>query len=185
MIPATLTSGDTVTWTDAPILLQGETYTAAGYTLTYALRGADGPVDVVGVVEGIGWRFTLSAVQASALGAGTWYWTKKLTATNFQITAGRGELTVLADLSANAAGGYDGRSQARQDLDAVEAVIRARTSGGAVIEYTIGNRSLKKESLAALLALRTQLHIRCRNESVNASLANGLGDPRTLYARFN
>ena len=87
-------------------------------------------------------------------------------------------------LAANPAAAYDGRTQAERDLDAVNAAISARTSGGLVAEYSVAGRSLKREPMAALLALRSALMMRVRNEQTAASIAAGLGNPRNLHVRF-
>jgi hypothetical protein len=94
-------------------------------------------------------------------------------------------LTVLASLSyAGSPGAVDGRSQAQQDLDAVQAAIRTIVAGGVAKEYTIGNRSLKKYDMADLLQLESKLKAEVKREQMADLIANGLGNPHNLFVRF-
>ena len=79
---------------------------------------------------------------------------------------------------------FDGRSQSQKDLDACQAAIRSLMSGGAVQEYRIGTRSLKRYDLAELLALESRLKAQVARESKAAMIANGLGNPHNLFVRF-
>jgi hypothetical protein len=98
---------------------------------------------------------------------------------------GSGQLTVLRSLSyTGSPAAVDGRSQAQQDLDAVQAAIRALVSGGVVREYTIGNRSLKKYELADLMQLESKLKAEVKREQMAELMANGLGNPHNLFVRF-
>ena len=82
-------------------------------------------------------------------------------------------------------GAYDGRTQTEQDLEAVNAAIRAVISGGAVQEYTIGNRHLRKMSMADLLQLQGLLNARVQRDLAAENIANGLGNPRNMFVRFH
>jgi hypothetical protein len=102
-----------------------------------------------------------------------------------QTTAGAGQLKIDPSLAfTGTPGEFDGRSQARKDLDACQAAIRALVSGGAVAEYTIGNRRLKKMELSDLMALESKLKADVVREEQATMIANGMGDPRKLYVRF-
>lgn len=175
-IPAQFMAGDTVTWTDSSFDGKG----SADYALTYTLVGASKLV-VTGVASGDGWDVTITSTQSAALTAGEYSWQAALTATGVKYTVGTGSLIVQKNISAQDAG-FDGRTQAQIDLDAVKAAIRARISGDAVTEYTIGNRSLKKEQLSALIALRTQLEADVAREKQAKRLSDGMG--RAVFVRF-
>ena len=56
--------------------------------------------------------------------------------------------------------------------------------GGAVQEYRIGTRSLKRYELAELLALESRLKSEVAREQKASLIANGLGNPHSLYVRF-
>jgi hypothetical protein len=66
----------------------------------------------------------------------------------------------------------------------VQAAIRSIISGGAVAEYTIGSRRLKKMEMADLLALESKLKAEVKREQAAAMVANGLGNPHNLFVRF-
>lgn len=184
-IPQTLTQGDTATWQDDPwVSPSGQLYTAPGYTLTYVLRGPSGGLELAAYSNGNGWLTGISGTQSSTMPAGRVWWSAVLTGAGERVTIATGELIVAENLAANPTAAYDGRTQAERDLDAVNAAISARTSGGLVAEYTIGGRSLKREPMSALLSLRSALMMRVRNEQTAASIAAGLGNPRNLYSRF-
>jgi hypothetical protein len=73
----------------------------------------------------------------------------------------------------------------QQDLDAVQAAIRVMVSGGAVAEYTIGSRRLKKLPLTELLQLEAKLKSDVKREQAADLAANGLGNPHNLFVRFS
>lgn len=184
-IPQSITQGDTATWQDDPwIAPSGKLYSAPGYTLSYVLRGAAGGVVLVATASGSGWKTALSAAQSAALAVGRLWWSAVVEGASERVTIASGEVLVSENLAANPAAAYDGRTQAERDLDAVNAAISARTSGGLVAEYSVAGRSLKREPMAALLALRSALMMRVRNEQTAASIAAGLGNPRNLHVRF-
>jgi len=187
-IPSEIRAGDTIQWRDVEgVDNLGNTVSSAAYTLTYYLRtntATDGAT-VVGTAYGTGWEFTIAAATSTAFDAGAWFWQAVATKTGSTITLGSGQLTVLRSLSySGTPGAVDGRSQAQQDLDAVQAAIRALVSGGVVREYTIGSRSLKKYELADLLQLEAKLKADVKREQMADLIANGLGNPHNLFVRF-
>jgi hypothetical protein len=187
-IPSSLRAGDTVQWRDIPGADNlGNAISSSDYTLTYYLRfnAASEGATVVGTAYGTGWEFTIAAATSAGFDAGTWFWQAVATKTGSTITLGSGQLTVQRSLSySGTPGAVDGRSQAQQDLDAVQAAIRALVSGGVVREYTIGSRSLKKYELADLLQLEAKLKADVKREQMADLIANGLGNPHNLFVRF-
>jgi hypothetical protein len=179
---STLTSGDSATWNDDSFAdAQGKVYDSS-YTLKYSLRGAVALV-LTAVANGSGWTTTLTPTQSATLTPGTYWWSATLTKTGERVTASSGEVTITPDVSAGTAI-YDGRTQAEKDLAAVQTAISARVSGGAVLDYTIGSRTLKREPMVELLKMRSSLLITVRNEQRAKSIINGMGDPTTSYVRF-
>ncbi len=187
-IPAQIRAGDTVAWRDEAARDNlGNAITSSSWTLTYYLRTntASEGATVVGTSEGAGWQFTIAAGTSAGFDAGQWYWQALATSGADKLTIGSGQLQVLAGLSyTGAPGAFDGRSQAQKDLDAVQAAIRSIISGGAVAEYTIGSRRLKKMEMADLLALESNLKASVKREQAAQLMANGLGNPHNLYVRF-
>lgn len=175
-IPARIISGDTIEWTEQASADRG----SAEFTLTYAIRGAVN-LTVTGVAAGSGWNVTITSTQSATLTAGTYTWQAYLTSGSVRYTVGTGTLIVDPNITAQSAG-YDGRTQAEVDLAAVKQEIRARTTGGMTIEYTIGTRSLKKESISRLLELKSALEADVARERQAKRLSDGLG--RGIFVRF-
>jgi hypothetical protein len=189
-IPSKIRAGDTVVWKDDPSVdVFGAPIDSSTHTLTYYLRtnvNHEGAT-AVGVADGSGWRLTLSAATSAGFDAGTWYFQAVATAVagGAKTTLGTGQIEVLPSLSyAGTPGAFDGRSQAQKDLESVQAAIRSLMSGGAVQEYRIGIRSLKRYDIAELLALESRLKAEVAREQKAALIANGLGNPHSLYVRF-
>lgn len=187
-IPFTIRAGDTIRWRDnASVDVFGSSIDSTAYSLTYWLRTntASEGANVTGTAYGTGWEFAITAATSAAFDAGQWYWQAIASKTGSVITIGAGQIEVLAALSyAGTPGAVDGRTQAEKDLDAVQAAIRAIISGGAVAEYTIGNRRLKKQDMASLLQLEAKLKAEVKREQAAALIANGLGNPHNLFVRF-
>lgn len=187
-IPSQIRAGDTVKWRDDPSTdVFGDAVTSATWTLTYYLRfdKNNHGATAVGTAFGSGWQFTMSQATTAGFDAGIGYWQAEATKAGEHVTLGAGQLTVLPALSyAGSPGAFDGRSQAQKDLDAVTAAIRALMAGGAVQEYRIGARSLKRYELGDLLALQSQLKAEVIREQKANMIANGLGNPHAVFVRF-
>ena len=188
-IPALIRAGDTVKWRDVAASDNlGNAITSATWTLTYYIRfnRNNHGATAVGTAYGTGWEFTLSAATTGGFHEDdTGYWQAVATKAGEIITLGAGQFDVDPSLAyTGTPAAVDNRSQAQKDLDAVQATIRAMVSGGAVAEYTIGNRRLKKMELTDLLALESTLKAAVKREQAAQLMANGLGNPHNLYVRF-
>jgi len=75
--------------------------------------------------------------------------------------------------------------RSRQDLEAIQLAIRTLIAGGAVQEYKIGNRNLKRYDLADLIQLEGRYKAEVKREEQAELMANGLGNPRNMFVRFN
>ncbi len=179
-------------WVDTPFADNQGNNVDSSWTLTYSFRGsiAAAGIDAVGVATGSGWTTTVTPAQSAAMNTGglplIWYWSAWALKAGVRHTAGDGTLQVKPNLAALTAGSstYDGRSVAEQTLSAIETEISARATGGMTVEYTIGNRSLKKEPMAALIALRTTYKGIVARERRGQQIANGLGNPTRVGVRF-
>lgn len=188
-IPTTIRAGDTVKWRDdSTVDAFGVAITSTNWTLKYYLRTntASEGATITGSAYGTGWEFTIAAGTSTNFDAGKWYWTAVATKDSEVLTLGNGGLTVNAALTySGTPAAYDGRTQAQKDLDAVQAAIRAILNGGVVQEYRIGTRNLKKYDLADLLQLEGKLKADVKREEQAELIANGLGNPRNMFVRFN
>ncbi len=188
--PARITEGDTVKWRDfaGRDTLGNPISSADGWALTYYFRfnrnnhGATS----TGTAYGTGWEFTLSATTTEGFHADdTGFWQAVATKAGETVTLGAGQFEIDANLAyTGTPAAFDNRTQAQKDLDAVQAAIRAIVSGGAVAEYTIGNRRLKKMEMTDLLALESNLKAAVKREQAAQLAANGLGNPHNLFVRF-
>ncbi|MDE8343685.1 MAG: hypothetical protein POG24_07690 [Acidocella sp.] len=184
-IPGIATAGDTITWVDSDVFdYQGNSYSpGTGYLLNYSLRGP-AALDVAAVVADGQWTVTITPTQSATLTAGQYFWTAYVSdAAGDRFTVGTGQITIQVDLT-KAAAGYDGRSQAKQIIDAINAEMLARINNGAAMEYTIAGRSLRKETLQALQALRAEWVGIYAKEVRAQRMAQGLGDPTARFVQF-
>jgi len=190
-IPSTIRAGDTVKWRDdASTDVFGNEVTSSVWTLKYYLRTntASEGATITGSAYGTGWEFTIAAGTSADFDAGNWYWQAIATRTDpaETLTLGNGAFVVKAALSySDTPGAFDGRTQAQKDLDAVQAAIRAIVDGGVVQEYRIGTRNLKKYDLPDLIQLEGKLKAEVKREQQAELIANGLGNPRNMFVRFN
>ena len=191
-IPSSITSGVDAVWTDVETVdVFGEAVTSTTHTLVYYFRlnSVGEGVTATSVAYNSGWKTTLSAAVTGTMSpSDSWYF--QAIATNISdsttIEYSRGQIEVQASLAyAGTPGAFDGRSQAEQDLDAVKAAIRSLISGGAVAEYRIGNRNLRRYDLSELIELESRLKSIVARENKAKLIASGLGDPHNLYVRFN
>jgi hypothetical protein len=182
--------GDTVKWRDdASADVFGNAITSTGgWTLTYYIRfnRNNHGATAVGSAYGSGWQFTLSSATTGGFHEDdTGYWQAVATKAGESITLGAGQFEVDPNLYyTGTPAAVDNRSQAQIDLDAVQAAIRAMVSGGAVAEYSIGSRRLKKMALADLMQLESSLKAEVKREQAASLIANGLGNPHNLFVRF-
>lgn len=179
--------GDSVSWTDDPFTDNQGNYMDAGiWTLKYAIRGS-AALDLTATVaaNGRSWDVSITPAQSATLSPGKYGVQAYLVdaGNTKRITVGTGTLEILTDMI-SAGGGYDNRLQMEKDLEAVQGAIRAMASGGAVQEYTIGNRHIRKMNMSDLVALEAKL----KNDIARARKAelikNGMGNPHNLFVRF-
>lgn len=186
-IPPSVIQGDTVTWRDVSTKDNLGNVIDSTWTLNWYIAGPT-TLQVVATAYGTGWETSLSAAQTAGLTSTTardpnYSWQARASKSGKVVTIGAGMLRVDPSLSTTVAG-FDGRSPAEQDLAAIQAAIRARVSGGAVAEYTIGTRRLRNEPMSELLKLESRYKLIVARERRARLIANGLGDPRNTFVRF-
>jgi len=175
-------AGDSVTWDDAPTSdSQGNSIAAPTWTLKYFLRGAS-KLDLTATANGSSWQTAITATASALLIPGVYFWQARAESGSSKVTLGSGRTVVKPSLE-SASENFDGRSQAKKDLEAVQAAIRALSSSG-VSEYTIANRTVRKVDVPSLLKLESKLKSDVAREEKADKIKNGLGDPHNLYVRF-
>lgn len=180
--PVELYQSDAISWVEpAP-----DGTTALTVWMRAATAGAG--VEALATLTDDGWRVTLSTATTAAMAAGEWTTQVVATVDGAPCTTRRGSLTVRKSLAfSGTAGAFDDRSQAQQDLEAVEEAIRALIGGA--VEYQIGSlgnggRKVRRVDLPDLIAWRDRLKAEVAREKRAEAIAQGLGDPRRLYVRF-
>ena len=189
-IPSKVRAGDILQWRDSETEdVFGNSITSTDWSVTYYLRTntASEAATVTSTAYLSGWQFTVASSVTTNFDAGNWFF-QAVAAKSGQETQTilSGQFEVLPSLVySGSASAYDGRSQIRKDLDQVQAAIRAVASGGGVKEYKIGTRQAKKYELAELFQLEAKLKAELAREETSEKIANGLGNPRTMFVRFN
>ena len=193
-IPATITAGDSVSWSDLATTRGETTISSPTWALTYYLRmnTAGEGATVTGATDGAGgWDLTIAAATTAGFNAGSWYWQAQASSGGLIITLASGSLQVLSSLAyTGTPAAVDGRSDAEKDLEAVQTAIRTIVAGG-VSQYSIGasaqggsGRSAMKLDLARLYQRESHLKGVVAREKAAEKVAAGLGDPRNLFVRF-
>jgi len=188
-IPSEIRAGDTVKWRDDSATdVFGNEVKSDEWTLKYYLRFNDASeaYTSTGSAFGTGWEFTISASDSTGFLPGTWYWQAVATKGSETLTLGYGNVSVEANLAyTSGPEAYDGRTQVKKDLEAIQLAIRTLIAGGAVQEYKIGNRNLKRYDLPDLVQLEARYKAEVKREEQAELMANGLGNPRNMFVRFN
>jgi len=191
-IPPSITSGVDAVWVDAETVdVFGDAVTSTTHSLVYYFRlNANAQaLTATSVAYDSGWKTTLTAAATTAVDPSpNWFFQAVLTKTGDSLVQeySRGQIEIQPSLAyTGTPGAFDGRTQAQQDLDAVKAAVRSIVSGGAVSEYRIGTRNLKRYDLSELLELESRLKSIVAKENKAKLIASGLGDPHNLYVRFN
>jgi hypothetical protein len=187
-----ITSGVDAVWVDAETVdVFGDAVTSSTHSLVYYFRlntNSQG-LTATSVAYNSGWKTTLTSAATTAVDPSpNWFFQAILTKTSDSTVQeySRGQIEIQPSLAyTGTPGAFDGRTQAQQDLDAVKAAVRSIVAGGAVSEYKIGTRNLKRYDLSELLELESRLKSIVAKENKAKLIASGLGDPHNLYVRFN
>ena len=191
-IPPSITSGVDAVWVDAETVdVFGDAVTSTTHSLVYYFRlnAHAQALTATSIASNSGWKTTLSAAATSPVDPSpNWFFQAVLTKISDSTVQeySRGQIEIRPSLAyTGTPGAFDGRTQAQKDLDAVKAAIRSIVAGGAVSEYRIGTRNLKRYDLSELLELESRLKSIVAKENKAKLIASGLGDPHNLYVRFN
>lgn len=187
-IPKKIYAGQTIKWRDDAFvgpLNESITSGTGNWTLTYYLRTntASEGITVVGTSYGTGWEFAISATESAGFDSGNWFAYAEATKGSEKFPLGNARVEVLASLAYTGdPGAFDGRTAAEKERDDIEAAL-AKFKDGAQ-EYSIGNRTFKRVAMADLQMRLNRLNAIIVRERKAAMIANGLGDPHSLYVRF-
>lgn len=183
--PDYLTAGDTWAWTR---LL--ENYPPdSGWVLSYAMVSPTSgePIKIVGTNNGDGQhRIEVDANVTGAYTAGYYTWqayvTNSITGERYKVFDG--QLTIEPNFAA-AAGIVDARSQIKQVLDALDALILGKALNGDQQHYSINGRSLNRLSPHDVVFWRNHYRALYVQEVRRQRNRRGLSSSGKLRARFN
>lgn len=157
--PSCGVAGTTLVW----LLRGGDTPATDGWACVVTLAPAPAaasatsgdPIEVTCTAEGTDFRVTVSAGLTASLGQGAVRWTA---------LASKGDETYVVDRGEVLLESLDGVTQAKRDLAAVDAALRALRETG-VSEYRMGERVVRRVELPQLRAERNRLAERVRREA--------------------
>lgn len=177
--PNEIVAGDYVQWTK-----QNGGYPASqGWTLSYVLLNSAAKITITTTASGDDFAINIPSATSAAYGAGSYQWQSYVTdGAGNRHTFGYGQMTINANFAANTT--LDTRSSAKQTLDALDAEILSRATGGMTEEYTIGNRSLKKSSLPDLIVLRDKYNAIYVSEQNAERIKNGGVGKNRIFVRM-
>ena len=188
--PTTIRAGDYVQWRiPASQDVFGNSISSPDWSVIYYLRTNLGPLGATinSSAYNDGFQFTIASNVTETFAAGDWFYQAVANKSgNEKQTIYTGQFEVLEGLAyTGTPQNFDGRSQVEKDLETIQTAIRNIISGGVVQEYKIGTRSAKKYELKELLMLESRYKAELVREKQADMIANGLGNPRARFVRFN
>ena len=174
--PAQINAGDTAKW-----LKTLADYPASdGWALSYTLVNAAQRIAFASVAQGADHLVNVLAATTAGWAAGKYDFRGIVTKGADVCTISSGRITINPVFGATA---LDARSQARRQLEAIEATLEGRATS-ATAEYEIAGRKMKYIPIPELLQLRDRLRSDVAREDAAAGIAKGMGNPGRIYVRF-
>ena len=188
--PNEIRVGDYVQWRiPASQDVFGNSISSPDWSVVYYLRTNTAPIGATinSSAFNDGFQFTIASNVTATFTAGSWFYQAVANKSGAEKqTIYTGQFKVLESLEySGTALNYDGRSQVEKDLATIQAAIRNIISGGAIQEYKIGTRTAKKYELSELIQLESRYKAELVREKQAEMIANGLGNPRATFVRFN
>lgn len=174
--PERFAVGETVKWKKS----LAEFPPGDGWTLKYFFRGPS-VLNITALADGEHYEATIASAASAQLSAGEYYWqawVENAGGEKHRVETGR---TVVEAGLESAVAGYDGRSQAERDLEAVRAALAGKLT---VAEYQIAGRSLKTRSKDELMRLEQSLASRVNAERRAERMRDGAPFFQTVNVRF-
>jgi hypothetical protein len=171
-IPATLTAGDTWTFT-----FSHADYSAPTWDATIYFENAAATFSAAAIDDGSDHEFTIAAAITAAKPAGRFKWSIRVSDGTDSYTIETGWVQVITDPAA--AGTHDPRSDSRKLLDALNATLLGRATSDQ-LAMSLNGRSISRTPLPELRQWRDQLKQEVRTEEQGERA--GLG--RNIKVRF-
>lgn len=160
-------------------------YTPAdGWTLKYRLvpRVSGSAIVLTSAASDGKHRVQVGPATTANWAAGEYSWASWVEKTGARYSIAQGQVTLLPDPAVTSAP-RDNRSFARKLLEQIETALMSG-GGSARLEYTIGDRTVKYESKAEMLAARSKLRREVESEEAAERLRNGLNGGARILVRF-
>lgn len=179
--PSRVRAGDTVAWVKS----LADYPANAGWTLSYRAVNASGAIDITTAASGADHRVNVAPATSAVWVAGDYTLLAWVTDGTDRVTLPPAKITILPNLAAVSAAGYDARSQAKKMLDAIDAALLSLASGErlAVIEAECAARRVKYD-LTGLMKLRNVYAASVAAEDNAERAALGLGPRNKLNVRL-
>lgn len=157
-----------------------------GWALHYRLvpRTAGTAIDLVSSADATDpslHRTTASAATTAAWTAGTYSWQSWVEKASEKYEVAAGTVTLRANpITATT---LDNRSTAQTALDNIRAILAGRANDG-VLSYRVGERELRRYTMAELIVLESKFAQDVKRETDAARMAAGLATKRRTFVRF-
>lgn len=175
-VPAVLHAGDTAKWLACVSGYSSDD----GYSLEYKFCNQADELQVTSTADGNGGHLVdLTGVQTADL-EGPYTWHAKVVGNGLNFVIQTGPMEVKPALGTGSC--YDTRSEAKRQLDLVNAAIEGKLTKD-VAEYQINGRSLKRYQIPDLIMLRDKLKREVDAENRAARFANG-SNPNIVKVRL-
>ena len=188
--PSEIRAGDLIQWRlPSTQDVFGNSISSPDWTVIYYLRTNTGPLGatISSTAFNDGFQFSIASNVSSTFATGNWFYQAIANKSGAEKqTIATGAFKVLESLEfSGTATNYDGRTQIEKDLEIIQTAIRNIINGGAIQEYKIGTRTAKKYELSELIMLESRYKAELIREKQAELIANGLGNPRATFVRFN
>lgn len=177
----TLIAGDTLNFATAV----ADYLASAGWTLKYRLvprTGANPAITFDSTAEGDDHRVQIAATTTAGWAADSYTWNSWVDKAGEVYSVDNGQIIIAPDPRTVAAG-YDGRSPARQALDAADAALRTYGAKAYLQSYDIAGRGQRFQSPGDFMAWRQRLQQEVAAEQRAANIAAGQPDRRKILVR--
>lgn len=180
--PQTLVCGDRWQWTRS-----FSNFSAADFTLTYYLRGrkAGAAITIAATADGTNFDVDVAKTVTAEYTPDVYFWSAYISDADDRQIVGQGRVEVKEDPAVEFGEGYDGRSNARKIVEALDATIlkRALTDKQRYTVQSLGV-SIDRMTPEALLKLRDYYKAIVDAEDKEMDSAYGRPNGDLVLARF-
>jgi hypothetical protein len=176
--PFRLRAGDTWKWNRDDL---APSYPAPTWALKYAFKNASSHFEIAAAANGTGFSVVHPMATTAAIVPGIYKWVAFVENGAERYQVDDGQLEVLPSFVGTNA--LDGRSHVKKTLDALEAMIEGKATKDQ-LEYTIGQRSIKRMEASEVIAWREKYLAWYRQELAEERVKNGYPSRNRIQMRF-